>query len=248
MRRRDFLLGAAAMAAAPKAARPNVVVFYIDDMGYGEPGCYGGKFAPTPNIDAIAANGVRFTDGYVTSCVCSPSRVGLVTGRYQARTGHDSLTTRPGTELESGETTIAEYMKRAGYATGIVGKWHLGASDPKFLPASRGFDYSVGSVANLGEGGERPFYRGTSLLDSLPGAPVTTPYYTEEARGFIDKNRANPFFLYLPFNAVHAPHVAFGEVARNGSPPSRIAAAAPTPGSSRKWTTRSAPSWRGCAN
>lgn len=203
--RRAFLLqsaGTALLGGAPP--RPNVVVFYVDDMGYGQPGCYGGKLAPTPHMDAIAASGARFTNGYISACVCTPSRVGLVTGRYQARTGHDANTGRPGTELDAGETTIAQYMKRAGYATAITGKWHLGAT-PGYLPAARGFDVSMGTVSNLGEGG---FYRGTELLDTLPGAPVTTPIYTREALAFIEKNRAHPFFLYLPFNDVHAPHVA----------------------------------------
>jgi len=205
--RRSFLgattLGLAAGASAP----PNVVVFFIDDMGYADPGCYGGKLAPTPHIDRMAAAGVRFTDGYVTACVCSPSRVGLITGRYQARTGHDNLTTRPGTELELGEVTMGQRMKRAGYATGIVGKWHLGAT-AQHLPGARGFDYAVGSVSNMGEA---KFYRGTELIDEVPGAPVTTPFYTREANAFIERNRARPFFLYLPYNAVHAPHVASAE-------------------------------------
>lgn len=209
--RRQF--GAAAFGAiaggalrATPASKPNVLVFYIDDMGWADPSCYGGKLAPTPNIDALAAGGVRFTDGYVSSCVCSPSRVGIVTGRYQARTGHDSLTVRPGSELDANEITIAQYMKRAGYATSIVGKWHLGYRE-RFLPVYRGFDESVGSTANIGESGPQ-FYRGTELLDTLPGAPISTPYYTEEANRFIKKNSGNPFFLYLPFNAVHAPHRA----------------------------------------
>nr|MCU0248393.1 sulfatase-like hydrolase/transferase [Bryobacter sp.] len=191
-------------------ARPNIVVIYIDDMGYGQPGCYGGKLAPTPNFDSLAANGVRFTDGYVSAPVCSPSRVGLMTGRYQARTGHDANTGRPGSELLLSEVTMGQYLQRAGYATAIVGKWHLGAT-PQHLPAARGFDFSVGSVSNLGEGSGPSFYRGKELLETLPGAPVTSPYYASEACRFIDENRAKPFFLYLPLNAVHAPHVASPE-------------------------------------
>ena len=210
--RRDFLAGAgwtAAGALTASTAKPNVVVFYIDDMGYSEPGCYGGKLAPTPNMDRLAANGVRFTDGYVSACVCGPSRVGLVTGRYQARTGHDANgNAHNGGELDIGETTIAQYLKRAGYATGIAGKWHLGAKDPKYLPLARGFDYAVGSVDNLGERGGPSFYRGSTLVETLPGAPVTTPFYTSEALRFIESHRGQPFFVYIPLNAVHAPHVA----------------------------------------
>jgi arylsulfatase A-like enzyme len=184
-----------------------VVVFYLDDMGYGQPGCYGGKLAPTPHIDALAAGGARFTDGYVSAPVCSPSRVGLMTGRYQARTGHDANTTRPGSELLLSETTAGQLMQRAGYATAIAGKWHLG-SGPEYLPAARGFDVSMGTVSNLGEGRGPAFYRERELVETLPGAPVTSPLCAGEACRFVEANRTRPFFLYVAFNAVHAPHAA----------------------------------------
>lgn len=177
-------------------------------MGWAQPGCYGGKLAPTPNIDALAASGVRFTNGYSSGCICSPGRVGMMTGRYQARTGHDANPNRPGTELLLTETTMAQRMKAAGYTTGIVGKWHLGDTSPEFLPAARGFDFSMGTVGNLGEGKGPSFYRGKELLPELAGAPITTPVYAREALGFIETNKDKPFFLYLSFNAVHTPHVA----------------------------------------
>lgn len=202
------LLASGTTTAAGTTRKPNVLIFYVDDMGWAQPGCYGGKLAPTPNMDAIAAAGVRFTDGYVSACVCSPSRVGLMTGRYQARSGHDANPNRPGTELLLSETTFAQRMKEAGYATGIVGKWHLGDTSPEFLPASRGFDFSIGSVGNLGEGKGPSFFRGKDLTDELPGAPVTSPVYAKEACGFMEREKDKPWFLYLPFNAVHAPHVA----------------------------------------
>ena len=188
--------------------KPNVVVFYIDDMGYADLGCYGGKLAPTPHCDSLAKNGVRFTDGYVAACVCSPSRVGLVTGRYQARTGHDANSGKPGNELLKSEVTIAQRMKAAGYATGIVGKWHLGEGK-EFLPASRGFDYGYGSMDNLAEKkGETPFYRGNEVVKQPAEYPITSGLYAKEACGFIDANKDKPFLLYLAFNAVHAPRVA----------------------------------------
>jgi arylsulfatase A-like enzyme len=187
------------------AAKPNILIFYVDDMGWAQPGVYGGKLAPTPAMDAIARNGVRFTDGYVSACICGPSRVGIMTGRYQARTGHDANGNRAGRELLLSETTMAQRLKSAGYTTGIVGKWHLGDTDERFLPASRGFDYSVGSVGNLGEGA---FYRGKEVITELPGAPITSPVYRDEAIKYITENRAQPWLLYLAFNAVHAPHVA----------------------------------------
>ena len=195
-------------AAAVAADKPNVLVFYVDDMGWAQPGCYGGKLAPTPNVDALAADGVRFTDGYVSACVCAPSRVGLLTGRYQARTGHDANTNaRPGTELAPTETTMAQRLKAAGYTTGIVGKWHLGTG-PQFLPTARGFDHAVGSVGNLGEGEGPSFYRGDQKIAELPGAPITSPVFAREAAGFIEANRGKPWFCYVAFNAVHSPHVA----------------------------------------
>ena len=126
-------------------AKPNVVLFYLDDMGWAQPGCYGGKLAPTPHIDELAAGGVRFTDGYSSGCVCSPGRVGLLTGRYQARTGHDANPNRAGRELLLSETTIAQRLKPLGYTTGIVGKWHLGDTGPEFLPAARGFRFLRGN-------------------------------------------------------------------------------------------------------
>jgi arylsulfatase A-like enzyme len=201
--------GTALAAAASSATRPpNLLLFYVDDMGWAQPGSYGGKLAPTPHIDALAAGGVRFTDGYSSGCICSPGRVGLMTGRYQARTGHDANPNRSGRELLLTETTLAQRLKSAGYTTGIVGKWHLGDSGPEYLPTARGFDFAVGSVGNLGEGKGPAFYRGRELLSELPGAPITSPVYARESLGFIAANREKPWFLYLAFNAVHAPHVA----------------------------------------
>ena len=203
-----MLFSAACLLRAAPAARPNILVFYLDDMGWAQPGAYGGKLAPTPAMDSIARNGVRFTDGYVSACVCGPSRVGLMTGRYQARSGHDANGNRGGRELLLNETTMAQRLKASGYRTGIVGKWHLGDTDERYLPASRGFDFAVGSIGNLGEGEGPSFYRGTQKIESWPGAPVTSPLYRDEAVKFIAENRAQPWFLYLAFNAVHTPHVA----------------------------------------
>ncbi len=198
----------ASATAAENAGKPNILIFFVDDMGWAQPGCYGGKMAPTPNIDALAAGGVRFTDGYSSGCICSPGRVGLLTGRYQSRTGHDANPQRAGRELLLSETTMAQRLKSAGYTTGIVGKWHLGDTSPAFMPLARGFDFAVGSVGNLGEGKGPAFYRGTQMLEDLAGAPITSPVYAREAIGFIEQNRDRPWFLDLSFNAVHAPHVA----------------------------------------
>ena len=195
-------------AHAADVAKPNILIFYLDDMGWAQPGAYGGKMAPTPNMDALAAGGVRFTNGYSSGCVCSPGRVGLMTGRYQARTGHDANPTKPGRELLLSETTIAQHLKSAGYTTGIVGKWHLGESGPEFMPTARGFDFAMGTVGNLGEGKGPAFYRGKELLKDLAGAPITSPVYARESVNFMEANQAKPWLLMLSFNAVHSPHVA----------------------------------------
>ncbi len=199
---------ASAAAQASEAVKPNILIFYVDDMGWAQPGCYGGKMAPTPNIDALAAGGMRFTDGYSSGCVCSPGRVGLMTGRYQARTGHDANPNRPGTELLLSEMTIAQRLKSLGYKTGIVGKWHLGDTGPEFLPAARGFDFSIGTVGNLGEGKGPAYFRGSELLEKLPGAPITSPVFASESIRFLEANKNAPWLLYVSFNAVHSPHVA----------------------------------------
>jgi len=132
-------------------SRPNIMVLYVDDMGY-LPGFTGGTLLETPNMDALASSGMVFTDGYVSSPICGPSRVGLMTGRYQARTGHDANSRKPGCELLLSETTMAQRMKALGYKTGIIGKWHLGIGEKgtpvdwngevKPGPLELGFDYS----------------------------------------------------------------------------------------------------------
>src|SRR3984957_6408784 len=133
----------AAVSSAANTQRPNILVILADDLGYGEMGCQGWKDIPTPHIDSIARNGVRFTSGYVSCPVCSPTRAGLMTGRYQQRVGHEC---NPGAEalsqdfgLPRDEKTLAERLKTAGYVTGLVGKWHLGTW-AGLRPTERGFD------------------------------------------------------------------------------------------------------------
>jgi arylsulfatase A-like enzyme/lysophospholipase L1-like esterase len=207
-----WLLGASLHAAERK---PNVLVFYLDDMGWGEPGCYGGRLAPTPHMDALATGGVRFTQGYSSACVCSPGRVGLITGRYQARTGHDSNTTRSGTELALSEVTLAQRLQQVGYKTGLIGKWHLGHTPEAFMPQNRGFDWSLGSLGNVtkkgGKAEEPMYFRGNELLPNLPGSPVNSPVYAKEACSFVEQNQEQPWFLLLSFNAVHHPFAASPE-------------------------------------
>jgi arylsulfatase A-like enzyme len=196
-----IVLGFAAPVAA--AGRPNVVVVVGDDMGYADVGFHGCKDIPTPHLDALAKSGVRFTDGYVTGPYCSPTRAGLLTGRYQQRFGHEFNPGDGGTQgLPVGETTLADRLRAAGYRTAVVGKWHLGNS-PDRHPLKRGFDEFFGFL-----GGAHDYFSPAGVLRGTAPAGDKT-YLTDalgrEAVGFIDRNRANPFFLYLAFNAVHTP-------------------------------------------
>src|SRR5262249_44528558 len=142
-----LLLGAPALLPAAEPDRkPNVIIFLADDTGYGDPTCFGGKDLATPNVDSLAKNGVRCTNGYVSCPYCSPTRAGIMTGRYQERFGHEfnegvGLLTFG---LPLTETTIAQRMKGLGYATAAVGKWHLG-NQPEFRPFKRGFDEFYGT-------------------------------------------------------------------------------------------------------
>ena len=197
--------------SASGATRPNILLIYADDLGYAELGCYGGKEVPTPNIDSIAANGIRFTSGYVSAPLCSPSRAGLMTGRYQTRFGHENNSMAPGRGLPLTETTLASRMKALGYATSIVVKWHLG-SDPDRLPMKRGFDEYYGVTGNPGS-----YFQPNGFIDSrlspdvreAPGKDFyTTDAFAARVADWIEKHKDGPWFFYLPFNAVHAPHQA----------------------------------------
>lgn len=219
--RRDFLklagLGAAAAMLpstplfAEEKRKPNVIVILADDMGWAEMGTQGCKDVPTPNLDAIAKNGVRFTDGYVSCPVCSPTRAGLMTGRYQTRFGHEG---NPGPGMDNkawglplDQKTIANYMKDLGYATGAIGKWHLG-DNAEHHPNKRGFDEFFGFI-----GGAHPYLDPTTnSFNTIQrnGKPVDekdhlTYAFGREAVSFIGSHKDKPFFLYLAFNAVHAP-------------------------------------------
>lgn len=192
---------------ASAAEKPNILVIVADDMGYADCGVQGCTDVKTPAIDSLAKNGVRFTNGYVSGCVCSPSRVGVVTGRYQQRTGHDA---NPHGQmgLDSKETTMAQRMKAAGYITGIMGKWHLG-EEKEQMPPSRGFDEFYGILPHgIGaekKGGEVQVWRG---FDKVATPADHTVKFGEEAEAFIERHKSQPWYLYLPFTAVHAPHVA----------------------------------------
>lgn len=184
--------------------RPNIVIIYLDDMGYSDLSCYGQQKWSTPNIDRLAQEGIRFTDAYSASPVSSPSRVALLTGRYPARMGiqgvfyPDSYTGIPQEEL-----LLSELLKSAGYATGIVGKWHLGSRD-KFLPLRNGFDEYFG-IPYSNDMGAQVYLRGNEVEEFHIDQSQMTKKYTAEAKGFISRHKEQPFFLYLAHNMMHVP-------------------------------------------
>ncbi len=205
---------AGSITAADGNRRPNVIVILADDMGYADVGFQGCKDIPTPHLDALAKAGVRCTDGYVSCPVCSPTRAGILTGRYQQRFGHEyNPSPGKGVGLPLTETTAADLLRAAGYATGAIGKWHLG-KEPPFHPLARGFAEFYGFV-----GGGRsyvpmtepskdrfipldPIVRGRT---KVPDPEYLTDAFGQEAAEFIGRHRSEPFFLYLAFNATHYP-------------------------------------------
>lgn len=210
-------VGQSRAAGAPK---PNFIVILIDDMGWADVGCNGSKFYQTPNIDRLAKDGMRFTDGYAACPVCSPTRASIMTGKYPARLHltdwlpgrgdkPDQRLARPiiNQQLPLEEVTIAEALKPAGYVTASIGKWHLGGEG--FSPTAQGFDvnvggYAAGSPANY-------FYPYANKQGAIPGlsngqpGEYLTDRLTAEAERFIGQNKDKPFFLYLPHYAVHIP-------------------------------------------
>jgi arylsulfatase A-like enzyme len=199
--------GALCLAESAEARQPNVIVILADDLGWGEfEGDEAGEI-PTPHIESIAANGVRFPQGYVSGPYCSPTRAGLMTGRYQTRFGHEfNPGAGPGKGLPLDEKTFADYMRAAGYATAAIGKWHLG-SEPEFYPTRRGFDEFYGTLNNSA-------YFHPPIVDSRKSTEpqrvesdefYSTDAYAERAAEWIGEHKDEPFFLYLPFNSQHAP-------------------------------------------
>jgi arylsulfatase A-like enzyme len=199
-------------------SKPDILVIVADDLGYGDVGVHGGRDVPTPNLDALAASGIRCTNGYVSAPYCSPSRAGFLTGRYQTRFGHE-FNPHEGDEKQLGlpldQRTIADRLRSAGYATGLIGKWHQGFTPP-FQPQSRGFDDYFGFLVGghnylLHKDADGQFgsaysfnmiYRGRQL-QKLDG--YTTDLFTDEAIAFMDRHTDKPWFLYLAYNAVHTP-------------------------------------------
>ena len=222
----------AALGAAEGQARPNFVVIFCDDLGYADTAPFGAPLIKTPNLDRMAAEGIKFSNFYVGQAVCSASRAALMTGCYPNRVGIlGALGPRSKTGLSSNEVTIAEVLKGRGYATAIFGKWHLGDA-PQFLPTRHGFDEYFGlpysndmwpfhpEYVNLPPDSAKkkrgypdlPLFENEKIVNpkvtSIEQCQLTT-WYTEHAVRFIERNKDHPFFLYVPHNMPHVPlHVS----------------------------------------
>jgi arylsulfatase A-like enzyme len=215
--RRDLLAGTAAAAAAAAQTRnsaprqPNFVLFLADDLGCHDLGAWGARDLKTPNIDALASGGTRFTNWYAAAPVCAPSRASLLTGRYPIRCGVPDN----GPPLGPTELTIASVLRRSGYASGLFGKWHLG-STPETWPNSHGFDRFFGFYSGCIDFFSHRYYWGDPRVvnyhdlwrdrtEVFDDGQYVTELFTREAVQFIREHRSQPFFCFVPYNAVHYP-------------------------------------------
>jgi arylsulfatase A-like enzyme len=214
-----LLFATCACALALAADRkPNILVIVSDDHGYADVGFNGGKAVPTPHLDALAASGVRCTSGYVSHPFCSPTRAGLLTGRYQQRFGHENNPAYNPTDAVAGlpltEKLLPQFLQEAGYRTGWIGKWHLGAT-PAHTPWARGFEQTYGFI-----GGGHSFSGWPIDVNKEYNVPLTrdgrattevpahlTEAFGKEAAAFITRDAGVPWMLYLAFNAPHTPHM-----------------------------------------
>ncbi|REK09932.1 MAG: N-acetylgalactosamine-6-sulfatase [Planctomycetota bacterium] len=200
------------MAAAAPADKPNIIWIMADDLGYGDLGCYGQKRIRTPNIDRLASQGLRCTSCYAGSTVCAPSRCTLMTGLH---TGHCRVRSNARVPLEPGDVTVAEVLKSAGYATGIVGKWGLGEPDTTGIPTRQGFDYWFGYLNQRHAHNYYPDYlwrneQRVPLENVVSGGVASkrvsysADLFAEEALAFVEREQGGPFFLYLALTQPHA--------------------------------------------
>ena len=215
------------------ADRPNIILINCDDLGYGDVGCYGSTVNRTPALDRMAAEGIRLTDFYMASPICSPSRGAMMTGCYPRRIGFDVFAGGAGVlfpghsdGLHENERTLAHILGEQGYATKHVGKWHCG-DQPEFLPTNRGFDSYYGLPFSNDMGRQRnhpdrpplPLVRDAQVIEEQPEMGGLTERYAEEAVRFLREKRDTPFFLYFAHMHVHVPHIvspAFMQRSTNG--------------------------------
>lgn len=247
--RRDVLkaigLGATALAipgcfqadmSTSKKQKPNIVLINVDDMGYGDLGCYGSKLSRTPRLDRMAKDGVKFTSFYVGSPMCTPSRAALMTGCYPQRVGFSRLQNPIGhvylageaTGLHPDEITIADMLKNAGYKTKMVGKWHLG-DQPEFMPNRQGFDSFFGlpyshDIESGNPNNEKwnlpplPLLRDENVIESQPDCRELNKKFTNEVVKYISENKNDPFFIYFAHILPHVPFVAPNEFVERLTP------------------------------
>lgn len=186
-------------------SKPNIILIIADDMGYGDFGVFNNQVSCSPHLDALVAEGLTLTQHYSASPVCAPARAALMTGRYPHRTGSiDTLEARGLDRLRLDEITLADILRGAGYATGLVGKWHNGALDRRYHPRARGFDEFVGF-----QGGWNPYYRyrldRNGAIEYGSRDQYLTDVFSAAAIDFVDRHRGEPFFLQLAYNAPHFP-------------------------------------------
>ena len=240
MRRPSFVLaialGWAAVPVPPltaQASQPNVVFVMTDDVGYGDIGSYGGPDVATPRIDQLASEGARFTDFYANAPVCTPTRVGFITGRYQQRLGlegplpnarqsNDGGLTANGRGVVADGRTLPQLLKNSGYATALVGKWHLGYELDQ-SPNAHGFDYFFGFKSGFVDYYQHTNGRGADDLweneRQIQADGYLTDLITERATEFIRQNANRPFFISVQYNAAHWPYQPpnMPSVARNNA-------------------------------
>jgi len=211
-----FVILCLASAGSAQPPRPNLVIIYVDDLGYSDVGCYGSPLIRTPRIDQLAREGMRFTDAYSPAPVCTPSRAGLLTATHPQRLGLMQLpneTPRGGVGrvlyansrhgLHPEEITLAELLRAHGYATMCVGKWHLGDAEP-FLPTRQGFDHYFG-MPNSNDMKPEIVMRDEQVVENPADADTLLERYTHESLEFIRRSNDQPFLLYLAHNMPHTP-------------------------------------------
>lgn len=191
-------------------SKPNIVIIFCDDLGYGDLTNYGHPTIKTPNLDRMASEGMKFTNFYSGSPACTASRYALLTGRYPIRSGFGwVLSPRSPRGMHPEEITLAEGMKNAGYSTAMFGKWHLGVTKTEYLPLQNGFDeflglpYSNDMIPTKWK--DIPLINGNDTLEHNPDQTKLTKMYTERAVDFIERKKDDPFFLYVPYAMPHVP-------------------------------------------
>jgi arylsulfatase A-like enzyme len=213
-----FLIALCSCSTQEIEKKPNIIIFFTDDQGYADVGCYGADGFETPNIDKLASEGIKFMDFYVPATVCTPSRAGLLTGLYPKRVDLHEAVLFPFSEngLDPNTFTLAEMLKENGYSTSCIGKWHLGHKE-KYMPNNHGFDqfYGVPYSNDMDnyyykhidfQAPPLPFYRNTALIGEGVDQRYLTKMYTEETVAQIkNRNKDNPFFIYLAHNMPHTP-------------------------------------------